>query len=447
MISARRVCGVFMVLLAGACSTKEPSLDAPPPPARPAPPAIQVIVTGDIGGQLTSVRGAGGLAHQVATVQALTSPRLVMDAGDRFFRAYRVPTPHRAAAISASKVLADALRDTGAVAMAVGERDLSMGLGPLRRLGRRGQVHLLSANLRHTDSATLAFSAFTVVKIEGRRLGIVAASPVFETGAAEAEAYTMAGVYAEPPGPALKWAIGEARAHGAEQVVGLLHMHHRAASQMIRVHKLKLDAAVIAHERGGSRALNVEGVPLAVLPDRNRAQAELLWTAGGSVTVGTSTITSQLGSDAVTAARISAASNVRPKEGRDYKGVKACAERCHKPALQQYRTTAHAKAWTSLVKQRQTRNRDCISCHATGYAQKGGVMSLNKLRRLRGVGCEACHGPSREHALQPEQVRMGPVERQICLGCHGQQRDTKPFVMTERWPKVLGPGHGAPPAP
>ncbi len=216
---------------------------------------------------------------------------------------------------------------------------------------------------------------------------------------------------------------------------------------MIRRHQLKLDAAVIAHARDVSRTLRVDAVPLVVLPDRNRAQAELLWTAGGALTAQTSTITSLAGSDAATAARVAAASQVRPQAGRAYMGVKACAERCHKPALQHYKRTAHAKAWTSLVKLRQTRNLDCVSCHATGYAQDGGVTSLSKLRRLRGVGCEACHGPNRAHAQGPEQVRVGPVKRRVCLACHAQQRDTKPFVMAERWPQVLGPGHGAPPAP
>ncbi len=447
MISARRACGVFMVLLASVCSCKDPSSDAPARPARPLPPAISVIVTGDVGGQLTPVRGAGGLAHQVATLELVKSPRIVMDAGDRFFRAYRVPAPHQAAAISASEVLADALKDTGAVSMAVGERDLAMGLPRLRGLAKRAQVRLLSANLRHTESATLAFSEFMVVQLEGRRLGVVAASPVFDEGAPEAEAYALAGVYAEAPGPALKRAISEARLQGADQVVGLLHMHPEAASQMIRRHQLKLDAAVIAHARGGSRTLRVDGVPLAVLPDRNRAQAELQWSARGAVTVQTSTITSDSGGDAATAARVSVASQARPQTGRAYVGVKACAERCHKPALQHYKRTAHAKAWTSLVKLRQTRNRDCVSCHATGYAQEGGVTSLSKLRRLRGVGCEACHGPNRAHLEEPEQARVGPVRRQVCLACHGQQKDTKPFVMVERWPQVLGPGHGAPAAP
>lgn len=447
MIPARRACGVFMVLLASACSSKEPSSDGSARPVRPLPPAISVIVTGDVGGQLTPVRGAGGLARQVAALQGTTPPRIVMDAGDRFFRAYRVPAPHQAAALSASEVLADALKETGAVSMAVGERDLAMGLQRLRGLAQRAQVRLLSANLRHTESATLAFSAFLVVQHEGRRLGVVAASPVFDEGAAEAEAYALAGVYAEAPGPALKRAISEARLQGAEQVVGLLHMHPEVASQMIRRHQLELDAAVIAHARGVSRSLRVGGVPLVVLPDRNRAQAELRWAARGTFTAQTSTITPQSGSHAVTAARVSVASQVRPQTGRAYVGVKACAERCHKTALQHYKRTAHAKAWTLLVKLRQTRNLDCVACHATGYAQDGGVTSLSKLRRLRGVGCEACHGPNRAHLQEPEQARVGPVQRQVCWACHGQQRDTKPFVMAERWPQILGPGHGAPAAP
>lgn len=406
------------------------------------------MVTGDIGGQLRPVKGRGGLAAQVNRVKERRAAAevLVLDAGDRFFRAYHVPVAQRGPALRAAEVLARALQQTGASAMAVGERDLALGLGPLRRLAQQAQVRLLSSNLRHTASATAAFDGFWVAKTAGLKLGIVAASPVFGPQDPEGSAYAWAGLEATAPGPALRDAAAQARAAGADKILALLHMSLPQARALLADPAVHLDFAVVAHDRGAGGASTTLG--LARLRDRNQTQVELQYmSASGRFLAETATITAQMGRDEATQRAVDlAVSAPEPPAGDAYVGATACAKACHAPALQWWKKTGHATAFARLRAEKQTGNLDCVACHTTGFARPGGPTRLSGLEGLREVGCEACHGPAPAHARAPDTERVGPVAARVCEQCHGPQAEQAEFKLEARWPRVSGPGHGAPAA-
>jgi hypothetical protein len=122
--------------------------------------------------------------------------------------------------------------------------------------------------------------------------------------------------------------------------------------------------------------------------------------------------------DAVLArAAVQAAAPPTPAEP-GYASSGACVN-CHPDQFARWAYTDHAKAWTSLVKRRSDTNPECVACHATGWAEPGGMGTLTNrdVRRFKAVQCESCHGPLRGHPEDPS-VRPRPIEPGACVSCH-----------------------------
>ncbi|NIM46275.1 MAG: hypothetical protein GTO54_11760, partial [Nitrososphaeria archaeon] len=66
---------------------------------------------------------------------------------------------------------------------------------------------------------------------------------------------------------------------------------------------------------------------------------------------------------------------------------------------------------------------DCGRCHTTGYSEEGsqgGLEGIVGTWKLRGIQCEACHGPGSEHVTQGGEVTLIKVEEssELCGQCH-----------------------------
>ncbi len=116
-----------------------------------------------------------------------------------------------------------------------------------------------------------------------------------------------------------------------------------------------------------------------------------------------------------------AAQSAAPAEGEGessvdhYMGAEVCG-RCHTAELAQYKTTAHARAWETLVDAKVDANPECIGCHVVGYKQPGGFKTGADATRLGDVQCENCHGMGTQHEAYPTQARR--ITEQTCIGCH-----------------------------
>ena len=147
-------------------------------------------------------------------------------------------------------------------------------------------------------------------------------------------------------------------------------------------------------------------------------------------------------------ANTKAAANVpvppAPKGQAAYVGTAAC-EDCHDEQVKFWQKTRHAGAWKTLVDRGQQFDFDCISCHVTGFGQKGGS-NLAHNENLRDVQCETCHGPGSIHVAKggeekPFAVALAPP-RNLCF----EQCHTKEHSDTFQWEAymrdIIGPGHG-----
>ena len=113
----------------------------------------------------------------------------------------------------------------------------------------------------------------------------------------------------------------------------------------------------------------------------------------------------------------------------NYAGNSVC-QSCHTPQSEKWSNTKHASAYTTLENKGQQFNTQCLPCHVTGAFEQPAGLVLNLAADLRQVGCEICHGPGKQHAAQPQDLRPGKPTKEICLRCHTGDHDDN-FIFPE----------------
>lgn len=107
-----------------------------------------------------------------------------------------------------------------------------------------------------------------------------------------------------------------------------------------------------------------------------------------------------------------------------YLGSESCG-RCHAPLLAAWQQTKHATAYQTLVDKKQQFNTACLPCHVTGVGMDKADAALSLPDKRRGVGCESCHGPGRQHAEQPKDNPLPNLPTaSVCHQCHTPPHDT-----------------------
>lgn len=103
---------------------------------------------------------------------------------------------------------------------------------------------------------------------------------------------------------------------------------------------------------------------------------------------------------------------------------------CHTPQFKKWLNTKHASAYTTLERKGQQFNTKCLPCHVTGAIGQADEMVLTLAADLRQVGCETCHGPSKQHAARPQSAKPGQPAKDICLRCHTAEQNDN-FIFAE----------------
>ncbi len=104
-----------------------------------------------------------------------------------------------------------------------------------------------------------------------------------------------------------------------------------------------------------------------------------------------------------------------PKES-PYVGAISC-KRCHVANYGNWLKTKHAKATETINPSPKYAQEECLICHSTGFGKLAEYSTVEEVPfYLRGVQCEACHGPGKGHPGK------GTIERKVTLGvcrnCH-----------------------------
>lgn len=112
-------------------------------------------------------------------------------------------------------------------------------------------------------------------------------------------------------------------------------------------------------------------------------------------------------------------------------GSTRCGD-CHSRTHDDWSLTLHAGALETLEEIGQGTNGECLACHTVGWGEEGGFVNRATTNDLAGVGCETCHGPSRDHAENVEDVSLRPpidISADVCGQCHTGEHHPN----TEEW--------------
>jgi len=114
---------------------------------------------------------------------------------------------------------------------------------------------------------------------------------------------------------------------------------------------------------------------------------------------------------------------------KDMVGAATC-ETCHEEQFKFWKGTKHASAFATLENKKKHLNLDCLPCHVTidvSNAKFKIVTNRGYLAypvNLQSVGCESCHGPGKNHSMDPENVSLVQTPGQkTCLICHTSEHD------------------------
>ncbi|HEX8823740.1 MAG TPA: 5'-nucleotidase [Archangium sp.] len=234
--------------------------------AQAEPRRLVLLFTGDNRGEIApcgcKVEPQGGLARRKTAIEAERArglPVVLMDSGNALFRE---PTRREESLVQQqAELVLEQMEAQGTVAMAVGERDLSLGLSYLQKAtqGRNKKMKLLSANL--VDKAGKApFTASLVVEAGGLKVGVVGVSP-------EGVPAGEPGLKGRPPKEA---ALAEARrlrkARKVDVVVVLAAVPYQEAVKLALLAEDAVDFVVQSHDAKGIGIGELVGSHAAVFP-------------------------------------------------------------------------------------------------------------------------------------------------------------------------------------
>ena len=109
---------------------------------------------------------------------------------------------------------------------------------------------------------------------------------------------------------------------------------------------------------------------------------------------------------------------VLEKQDSGYISAETC-KGCHEQEYLQWSGTRHAFAYQTLLKKERYFDPNCVVCHTTGFGYETGFQIGDHESTLKGVQCETCHGPGKQHAGNPKKtnIRSGK-DTSLCLQCH-----------------------------
>ena len=110
---------------------------------------------------------------------------------------------------------------------------------------------------------------------------------------------------------------------------------------------------------------------------------------------------------------------------------------CHNKIFKHWEETGHASAYETLVKAEHEYDPECIECHVIGLNYFTGFETIASTPKLKGVGCESCHGPGSSHK-ETQSKGYGTVDADSCIICHKDEHSPN-FQFKDYWQKIIHP--------
>lgn len=106
-----------------------------------------------------------------------------------------------------------------------------------------------------------------------------------------------------------------------------------------------------------------------------------------------------------------------------YVGEKECRE-CHQQIYAAWRTTQHGRAFSDLIRARESHLDEKVRRTTTGWMESSGYVDRRQSSHLYNVQCESCHGRGSAHVDSKGEMLDTLIDpATTCAGCHDSQQD------------------------
>ena len=424
----------------------------------------------------------GGLPRRAAFIEqekAEGSENLILDTGN-FVASKPLPEQSLEPARIKAELILKAMDAMGYSIMAIGERDLYLGLDHLRTLSDMTRVRFLSANLTDSTGKTL-FKPYRILKVGGVKVGVIGLTAV----PADQRMFQrrVPDVSVEDPFSAAGESVDSIRKKCdllvvlsnigyagdlrlAETVPGIDIIvsggTKRYMKKPIRKNSTLVTSGYYEGRAIGKLTVHFDGTvkgwisreELDFLDKQIQTAEEKMETPNGKKKYDTlfenrglaekltlyepdmvnldpsfpddpeiAALISDYRKGLIKSSGSSPDSGAVSKEQLRYTGSKECA-RCHESRYRFWLNTGHSRAFESLAPKNAGADPDCIGCHVTGYKRRTGYWPKAPKEELRGVQCEACHGVGSLHVGNPDSyslVHLPAAPR--CMDCHTENQD------------------------
>jgi hypothetical protein len=344
----------------------------------------------------------------------------------------------------------------------VGEMDLNYGLDYLRETEKTYGFLFVNANVRQTAGGPLLFPPYTVIEQEGLRIGVISVlSPAMKITSMSA---TPDQFVVDSPRDALDKYLPELRKK-SDVVVLLAHLSSTETRELLvgmgdkdgnnplidicvegqdirqyrRLNKIGSVALLAANNQGkyvGQLDMTVDKKSHQIQFGEEPVTIYELDEKSPETTAVRDRVTSFEAEAAKKAKEIPPDTHSRPlgSTSEKFLGASACAK-CHSQDYQTYASSAHARAWQTLVEKGQESNSDCVGCHVVGYNHVNGYDrgdSQSGRNSLYNVQCEACHGYGTQHVRDGQWVAAA---KSSCTTCHTAENSPN-FEYASYWAKI-----------
>jgi 2',3'-cyclic-nucleotide 2'-phosphodiesterase (5'-nucleotidase family) len=175
----------------------------------------------------------GGLARRATYISQLTKegvPFLHLDAGDVFQSKYEISETDRPGVLAVADVFIDAFHRMDVKAVAIGDRDLVLGIETLKAIDKKSKFPLLSSNVLKDGKPV--FTPSVLVTVNGKKIGIVGAVTALFVNRQKLEARD--GVKLAPASETVPAEIAKLKAQGAEIFILLGHLNDSEVAAAVK---------------------------------------------------------------------------------------------------------------------------------------------------------------------------------------------------------------------
>jgi hypothetical protein len=376
----------------------------------------------------------GGLYKKATYLEQIRKSQtglVVVDSGDLLNEDEEIPENVQQSARLKADVIAQIYKYVGIDAVNIGELDLVLGIDYLKELEKKHSFPFISANLVDDKDAPI-FKRYVIKKVSDKNVGIFGVIGDTSEMTAKVSEITKDAVFIQDPLQAAE-AIVKELSGKVDYIVALTHQGTNRDWVIARRVK-GIDLVVGGHDKQKTKEpFEAEKTLIVQAGEKGQYQGILEVAMDGTKTANNTLVpfSEEIANDPKVKQMITdyndkiadiygGASESKPAANVALR-LSAC-EPCHADQVKQWKSTDHAKAYSTLVGKSKQFDPKCLACHTTRFEQPEGFNMKQQQMELVNVQCECCHGFAKEHLSDMTKKPAPKPVMALCIKCHTADR-------------------------